>query len=274
MRDRHPGLRRPPHAGLHRQRGGTFIGILIGIVIGLAIAVVAALFVTRADVPFIGAGNRPPDRPVAAAPADPASLPDPNRSGGVRVRPAPAGGSLERPPVAPVVSAEAPAPVPPPQQPVSQQQLPQQQPNRPGAAVPPRAAGTSPPPAGGAPIEVATPSSRATTTSTTTATTITPANRPAPAPAAQVATAPSSTRGEPATAYLLQAGAYRSPDDADGMKAKLALMGIEAQVVAADVNGTTLHRVRVGPYVGLDAMNRARARLAENGIEATVLRQR
>jgi cell division protein FtsN len=32
--------------------------------------------------------------------------------------------------------------------------------------------------------------------------------------------------------------------------------------------------VRVGPYEGLDAMNRARARLAENGVEATVLRQR
>ena len=58
------------------------------------------------------------------------------------------------------------------------------------------------------------------------------------------------------------------------MKAELALMGLEAQIVSADVNGATLHRVRVGPYGGLDAMNRARSRLAENGIEATVLRQR
>ena len=82
------------------------------------------------------------------------------------------------------------------------------------------------------------------------------------------------TAGDNPAVYLLQAGAYRSPNEAESMKARLALMGFETQVVTADVNGSTLHRVRVGPYSGLDAMNRARARLAENGVEATVLRQR
>ena len=80
--------------------------------------------------------------------------------------------------------------------------------------------------------------------------------------------------GDNPAVYLLQAGAYRSPNEAESMKARLALMGFETQVMTADVNGSTLHRVRVGPYSGLDAMNRARARLAENGVEATVLRQR
>lgn len=76
------------------------------------------------------------------------------------------------------------------------------------------------------------------------------------------------------TAYLLQAGAFRSQDDADGMRAKLALVGFEAKVVTADVNGQTLYRVRVGPYAQLEDMNRVRAKLAENGIEASVIRQR
>ena len=58
------------------------------------------------------------------------------------------------------------------------------------------------------------------------------------------------------------------------MKARLALIGFEARVLDAQVNGQTLYRVRVGPYAQLDSMNRARARLAENGIEASVVRQR
>jgi cell division protein FtsN len=89
-----------------------------------------------------------------------------------------------------------------------------------------------------------------------------------PAPQAAVV---STDRG---ATYLLQAGAFRGPEDADAMKLRLALMGLEAQIVTAEVSGTTLYRVRVGPYAGLDAMTRARTRLAENGVEATVLRQR
>jgi cell division protein FtsN len=58
------------------------------------------------------------------------------------------------------------------------------------------------------------------------------------------------------------------------MRGKLALLGFEAKVLGAEVNGQTLFRVRVGPYAQLDDMNKARARLAENGIEASVVRQR
>jgi len=75
-------------------------------------------------------------------------------------------------------------------------------------------------------------------------------------------------------AYLLQAGAFRGQEDADAMKAKLALIGFEARIVTAEVNGVTFYRVRVGPYAQLEDMNRARTRLAENGIEASVVRGR
>lgn len=92
-------------------------------------------------------------------------------------------------------------------------------------------------------------------------------------PTAPPAAAPDSKADDRAT-YLLQAGAFRSSSEAESMKAKLALIGFEARVLTADVNGQTMYRVRIGPYAQLDAMNRARARLAENGIEASVVRQR
>jgi cell division protein FtsN len=76
------------------------------------------------------------------------------------------------------------------------------------------------------------------------------------------------------TLYVLQAGAFRLADDADSMKAKLALIGLEARVQPAEVNGQRVFRVRIGPYVHLDDLNRARARLEENGIESSVVRQR
>ncbi len=76
------------------------------------------------------------------------------------------------------------------------------------------------------------------------------------------------------SSYLLQAGAFKGQEDAEGMKAKLALIGFEARIVTAEVNGVTFYRVRVGPYGQIDDMNRARSRLAENGIEASVVRNR
>jgi cell division protein FtsN len=74
--------------------------------------------------------------------------------------------------------------------------------------------------------------------------------------------------------YMLQAGAFRSSDDADNMRAKLALIGFEARISATEAGAERLYRVRIGPYSQQDDVNLARFRLAENGIEATVVRQR
>jgi cell division protein FtsN len=97
---------------------------------------------------------------------------------------------------------------------------------------------------------------------------------PAAAPSASPSQPPADGRSDDRASYLLQAGAFRSSSDAEAMKAKLALIGFEARILAADVNGQAMYRVRIGPYAQLDAMNRARARLAENGVEASVVRQR
>lgn len=110
----------------------------------------------------------------------------------------------------------------------------------------------------------------------------------APAPGTpQVTTAPgaapvaapppaAATAGDGAEkmSFMLQAGSYANQDAAEGVKAKLALIGFEANVVPAEVSGKTMHRVRVGPFATLEEMNQARARLAESGVEASAVRQK
>lgn len=80
--------------------------------------------------------------------------------------------------------------------------------------------------------------------------------------------------GSEKMSFMLQAGSYASQDAAEGVKAKLALIGFEAHVVPAEVAGKTVYRVRVGPFAALEEMNQARARLAESGVEASAVRQK
>jgi cell division protein FtsN len=79
---------------------------------------------------------------------------------------------------------------------------------------------------------------------------------------------PDVPEGKPA---FLQAGAYRTEDDAENMRAKLALLGFEAAISPADRDGAAVFRVRLGPYTRIDDLNRVRQRLAENGIDANVV---
>lgn len=74
------------------------------------------------------------------------------------------------------------------------------------------------------------------------------------------------------TTYYLQAGAYRSAKDADAIRAQIILLGLPVQVQKAQVDGATLNRVRVGPFKGIDEMNRSRARLSEAKIDSSVVR--
>lgn len=76
------------------------------------------------------------------------------------------------------------------------------------------------------------------------------------------------------TRFLLQAGAFKSMEDADGMRAQLAMLGLDARIFPIDQSGQTLYRVRLGPYGQLDDVNRVRKLLAENSIEAQIVRLR
>jgi cell division protein FtsN len=73
--------------------------------------------------------------------------------------------------------------------------------------------------------------------------------------------------------YLVQVGSFRRSEDADRLKAQLALLGFEARVVSAQINTQDVrYRVRSGPYRGKAAVNAARERLAKNGFNGIVIR--
>jgi len=92
----------------------------------------------------------------------------------------------------------------------------------------------------------------------------------------QDATAPAAAGAKPADKasgkeiYFLQAGAFNNPADADKLKAKLAMLGIEANVQTATLPDKVVwHRVRLGPYKSADEMNKAAALLKQNGVNTT-----
>lgn len=74
------------------------------------------------------------------------------------------------------------------------------------------------------------------------------------------------------TRYVLQAGAFKTAEDADTMRARLAMLGLDARVFPVEQGGATLYRVRLGPYGQLDEVNRTRKLLSDNKIDAQVIR--
>lgn len=73
--------------------------------------------------------------------------------------------------------------------------------------------------------------------------------------------------------YFLQAGSFQNEADADNLKARLALMGVEATVQSATLpDKGVFHRVRVGPFPNIDDMSKVRTTLAQNGIQASLIK--
>lgn len=73
--------------------------------------------------------------------------------------------------------------------------------------------------------------------------------------------------------YYLQVGAFQTEQEADNLKAKLALLGLEAVVQTATVpDKGTWHRVRVGPYSKLEQITKARTELVQNGFNADLVK--
>jgi len=74
---------------------------------------------------------------------------------------------------------------------------------------------------------------------------------------------------------FLQAGAFQSAAEADNLKARLALLGIEASVQStASGDKGTWYRVRTGPYATVAELNRARDTLKQNGVNTSLIRAR
>jgi len=85
-----------------------------------------------------------------------------------------------------------------------------------------------------------------------------------------------SGRGQqdgPKDVYFIQAGSFQNPADADNQKARLAILGFESSVEPANLpDKGTWYRVRLGPYNKLDEINRIRQALAQNNIDASLVK--
>jgi cell division protein FtsN len=72
------------------------------------------------------------------------------------------------------------------------------------------------------------------------------------------------------TKYILQAGSYKSFQEADQLRAKLALKGIESRIEKAKVGNVTWHRVKMGPFTRMSSASIIRSRLRKIGIDVVV----
>ena len=98
-----------------------------------------------------------------------------------------------------------------------------------------------------------------------------------PTPGATTATVSSVDHAPAATStdgprYLIQAGAFRGSTEAEALKAQIAMTGEIARVEVAQINGNTVHRVRMGPYANASALAAAKRALASHGITAQAIK--
>jgi len=226
-----------------RQQGNTLVGIIIGLVIGLGIAVVVALVITKGASPFTDKSGK------AGKSAEPTAgqIADPNKpmyGNKEAAKEAARDFSKEPREIAAPTQPAAPAPAPAPTT--------AQQPKAPPPDALQELIGTlkdKPAPK-------------------------TPAAAPA-APAPQAKADVKEAKADAASdkwIYYLQAGAFHDMSDAESTRGKLALLGFEAAISDRSTDAGVLHRVRVGPFNQLEAMNRARTKLSENGIDVAVVR--
>ncbi len=106
----------------------------------------------------------------------------------------------------------------------------------------------------------------------------TPTTAAAPSAASTAATVTPTTTGSTVPGddkrYLLQAGAFSAAGDAEALKARIALLGLSARVETAEINGRTMHRVRMGPYATAADLAEAKQKLGNGGLPALAIQAR
>jgi cell division protein FtsN len=225
---------------MKHQRGSTILGLIIGIVIGLGVALAVAVYVTKVPVPFLNRGGGRTAEQDAAESRKNRDW-DPN---------APLYGKNPAKALPPAPGIVAPAP--------------------PVAAIPAPPPAATPGAAPGAPA--VDPSLRPPAV---VANSPRPAARPPAAtsdPLGELAAARSANPGADPFLYFVQAGAFRTQEDAEAQRAKLSLMGIETKVTDREQSGRQVFRVRVGPFEKKDDADRSKARLEAAGVETALVR--
>lgn len=219
---------------LRHQGGGTLLGLIVGLIIGLSIAVVVAITIKNTPLPFTNKVGRPEKAPDAASAAPPA---DPNRALHGNKEPAREAAKQFAKPVE------------------------EEKPAAESAARDAREAAREPPKEAAAP---ARPDARAENKA--------PVVDKSAAADTRVAKLDPAPAADEKFTYYLQAGAFLEQADAENTRAKLALMGVAASIAERKSDNGTLYRVRIGPFAQLEAMNRVRGKLTDNGVDVAVVR--
>ncbi|WP_151448860.1 SPOR domain-containing protein [Lacisediminimonas profundi] len=216
----------------NRQAGGTLLGLILGLVIGLSVAVVVAVMIKNTPLPFTNKVGRPEKAPDAAS-ASTGQIVDPNKSLQGNKEPA----------------REAAKQFAKPEE--------EAKPGEPALDAKDAARQAAKEPA-------AKPESRADNKA--------PVVDKSTAAESRVAKAEPSSAADEKFTYYLQAGAFLEKADAENTKARLALMGVGASIAERKSDNGTLYRVRIGPFAQLEAMNRVRGKLTDNGVDVAVVR--
>jgi len=219
---------------LNQQHGGTLVGFIIGLVVGLAVALGVAIYVTKMPIPFMTKGQaRSADSDAAEAEKNKDWDPNAPLYG---KKGAKSGDKADEP------KADA---KPEPKQPE----------HKPDAAakVDPKSAD----PLGDlAKVKSAEP-------------------KPVEVKPAEPKPAEPKAEAKPASAdpfiYFVQAGAYRSTEEAEAQRAKTGMLGLETKISERDQGGRTVYRVRVGPMEKAEA-ERVRAKLDAAHIDSAMVR--
>jgi len=221
-----------------KQRGNTLVGIIIGIVLGLGIALAVAVYVTKVPVPFLNKGaSRSSEQDAAESKKNQNWDPNAPLYGKNPVKPLPSA------PGVPASGAAAAAPAAK----ASEAAVP--------AAPKDKAQGAQPV----APAVAGRP----------------PSADPLGDLAAARTGGGSSSNASAGTdpfLYFVQAGAFRTQEDAEAQRAKLSLMGIEAKVSEREQSGRQVYRVRVGPFNSKDEADRQKDKLDAGGFDTALVR--
>ena len=228
------------------------MGLIIGALVGLGIALTVAVYVTKVPVPFL-------TRSPAATPDSDAAEARKNKDWNPN---APLAGKNPAK-AAPSASGDLPPPAGP--EPLSSTSVPDP------AGMPEDAKKADR--AGKPPKTAALPASAPASSAAAAAkpTKATPAD-----PLGDLAKARSEGPAFAAAAdpfnYFIQAGAFRTAEDAEQQRARLLLLGMQAKVSEREQAGRTVYRVRVGPFDKKDDADRIKDRLDNSSIETALVR--
>ncbi len=97
-----------------------------------------------------------------------------------------------------------------------------------------------------------------------------------PAPQQQPSPPQPAKPAKPAasTQFFLQAGSFRSKDEAENTRARIAMLGQNARIEVGQVRGETYHRVIAGPYASRQQVDQAQKQLASSGFRNLLQQER